>query len=97
MKGRALFPGVILKIDVLQDVPPATSVRLVVEHDGRTHLCPAVPAAAGHRLALETPYPYDDLHPGTYLVGVELIDGAGHPIERHEAGGYQLGKQWFSA
>ena len=97
LSGRALFPGVPLQIEVLAGVPAQVSLRLVVEHDGQVHPGPTHLVAAGHQLELETPYPHDELRPGTYLVRVELLDGLAQVIERQDAGGYQLGRQWFSA
>ena len=97
LSGRALFPGVPLHIQVMSGVPQGAKVRLVVDQDGQAHVGPAQGIAAGDRLVLETPYPHEELKPGTYLVAVELLTVSGEVLERHDAGGYQLGKQWFSA
>lgn len=97
LTGRALFPGVPLNVEVLADAPSDAQLRLVVEHDGQTHLGTAQAVAGGQMLRVETPYPHEELVPGTYLVRVELVDQGGVLIERHAAGGYELGRPWFSA
>ncbi len=97
VNGRALFPGVPLQIDVDDDVPPGAVVEVVVQHDGTPFIQESRPALGGQHLVIETPYPFDDLVPGTYLVRVDLLDRGGRPIEQHAAGGYRLGKHRFSA
>ncbi len=95
--GRALFPGVPMVVEVADDVPPGATMQVIVEHDGVAYPEFALPAAGGANTLVETPYPFEGLVPGTYLVSVELADRRGHIVERHEVGGYRLGRHWFSA
>ena len=95
--GRALFPGVPLGVEVDDDVPAGASLRIVVRHDGTPYSEAWRPALGGASERLETPYPFEGLVPGTYLVHVELTDRRGHTVERHDVGGYRLGRHRFSS
>lgn len=100
--GQAILPGARLRVHVAGHVPIGASLELEVWHqrtDGTE--IPAHRAThgvtAGEHLDLVTPYPYDDLIAGTYVVRLILRDAAGQTQEHHNAGQYVVRRFRFSA
>lgn len=95
--GQAAHPGALVALQVSDDAPGHSWVRLVVVTASARYPQPPVPAHKGQPLVLETPYPFDDLVPGGYAVCAELLDRSGSVLDRLGLGGYQVRPWRFSA